>query len=102
MLTYVVIDTGEFFTSEMIQTELNRLADLGYRVDHIIPAVFKGDDFNTFDTRIILRHDGTPPDGLEHIRELDLEIHELIEAGLIERKDCGYALTEQQETFNNQ
>lgn len=35
------------------------------------------------------------PDGLENIRELDLEIHELVEAGLIERKDCGYALTQQ-------
>lgn len=34
------------------------------------------------------------PDGLENIRELDLEIHELIKQGYIEKKDCGYALTE--------
>jgi len=32
------------------------------------------------------------PDGLENLRELDQEIGELIDLGLIEHRDCGYAL----------
>lgn len=32
------------------------------------------------------------PDGLEHIRELDQDMAELMALGLIEKKDCGYAI----------
>lgn len=98
MERYIVLDLEDFATRDNLEYVLNKHVELGYQIAHIVQGHSSGTFPERFIREAVIVLEKMPaqvPEGLEHIRELDLEIHELISAGLIERKDCGYALTEQ-------
>lgn len=95
---YITLDLEDFNTRDDLQYILNKYVGSGYRIANIIQGFASGQ----FPERqiaypiIILEKQPTPvPEGLENIRELDAELAEMIEAGLIEKRDCDYAVIQQ-------
>lgn len=103
---YETIDLSEAENRLNLKYVLNKMWDLDYKILQIIPGFGRQQDYDAFFPIIVMEHqiEHNPcsdletlthylvPDGMEHIRELDQEMAELMALGLIEKKDCGYAI----------